>query len=193
MFFPFGPTKTGKSTLLKGLRATWGDYATTADFETFLTREHVTGAPRADIAGLAGKRLVVSLEVDQGKKLAEALIKWLFGGDYVTARFLYKKEFEFLPTFKLWLASNHRPQVSSDDDAIWERIRQIPFEQTIPKEERDPGIKAELSDPEQSGAAILAWAVEGCLLWQQRRVRYPKAKLATTSFTPVRNEADLIR
>ena len=82
-------------------------------------------------------------------------------------RFLYKKEFEFLPTFKLWLASNHRPQVSSDDDAIWERIRQIPFEQTIPKEERDPGIKAELSDPEHSGAAILAWAVEGCLLWQR--------------------------
>jgi putative DNA primase/helicase len=180
LFFPFGPTKTGKSTFLKALRATMGEYATTADFDTFLARDHVTGAPRADIADLAGKRLVVSLEVDRGKRLAEGLIKWLFGGDYVKARFLYKREFEFLPTFKLWLAANHRPQVQSDDDAIWERIRQIAFDQTIPKEERDPNIKAILSDPEQSGAAILAWAVQGCLLWQQEGLGTPPSIEATT-------------
>lgn len=180
LFFPFGPTKTGKSTLLKALRATMGEYATTADFDTFLARDHVTGAPRADIADLAGKRLVVSLEVDQGKRLAEGLIKWLFGGDYVKARFLYKREFEFLPTFKLWLAANHRPQVQSDDDAIWERIRQIAFDQTIPREERDPNIKAVLSDPEQSGAAILAWAVQGCLLWQKEGLGLPPNVEATT-------------
>jgi putative DNA primase/helicase len=180
LFFPFGPTKTGKSTLLKALRATMGEYATTADFETFLARDHITGSPRQDIADLAGKRLVVSLEVDQGKRLAEGLIKWLFGGDYVKARFLYQREFEFLPTFKLWLAANHRPQVSPDDDAIWERIRQIAFDQHIPKAERDPGVKAELSDPEQSGAAILAWAVQGCFDWQQQGLDDPVKVTAAT-------------
>ena len=173
LFFPFGRTKTGKSTLLRALRATMGDYATTADFETFLARDYVSGAPGADIADLAGKRLVISLEVDQGKRLAESLIKWLFGGDYIKARFLYKREFEFLPSFKLWLAANHRPAVRPDDDAIWERIRQIPFDQQIPVEERDPDIKARLCDPEQSGAAILAWAVQGCLLWQQEGLKPP--------------------
>jgi putative DNA primase/helicase len=101
LFLPYGPTKTGKSTLLRAVGATMGpDYAAVADFETFLVRDRVTGGPRDDIAALAGKRLVVSQEVDQGKTLAEALLKWLSGGEPIKARALYREGFEFVPTFK---------------------------------------------------------------------------------------------
>lgn len=170
--FAHGPAATAKSTLLEALKATWGDYAATADFEAFLARRDA-GGPRNDIARLAGKRLVISIEVDEGKRLAEGLIKMITGGDTVTARFLYREAFEFVPQFKLTLAANHAPRVRDDDEAMWRRILRVPFESVIPKEERDPGVKKALRDPETSGAAILAWAVRGCREWQREGLGVP--------------------
>ncbi|MDP8952539.1 MAG: phage/plasmid primase, P4 family, partial [Actinomycetota bacterium] len=160
--------------ILEALKATWGDYAATADFEAFLARRDA-GGPRNDIARLAGKRLVISIEVDEGKRLAEGLIKMITGGDTVTARFLYREAFEFVPQFKLTLAANHAPRVRDDDEAMWRRILRVPFESVVPKNERDPAVKKALRDPEASGAAILAWAVRGCLEWQREGLGVPPA------------------
>jgi len=181
LFFPFGPTATGKSTLLAAVCAMLGDYAATADFDTFLVRDRASGAPRSDIARLAGRRFVVSLEVDDGAKLASALVKQLTGGDSVAARFLYREAFEFLPTAKLWLAANDRPRVRDDDDAIWRRILQMPFDKQIPPDERDPQVKARLRDPADAGPAILAWAVAGCMAWQRDGLGIPQAVRDTTA------------
>jgi putative DNA primase/helicase len=129
--------------------------------------------PRAKGTELAGRRFVVSIEVDEGKKLAEGLTKLLTGGDTVRARLLYQQGFEFLPQFKLWLAANHEPKVKHDDTAMWRRILRVPFDQVVPKEKRDPSIKARLKDVRESGPAILAWAVEGCLRWQEEGLGVP--------------------
>jgi putative DNA primase/helicase len=173
LFFVHGPAASGKSTFLESLKASFGDYARVADFETFLQRREV-GTIRNDIAELAGRRLVVSIEVDEGKRLAEGLVKMLTGGDTVRARFLYQEAFEFPPQFKLWLAANHAPKVRDDDNGIWRRILRIPFERVVPKEQRNPGLKTRLKDPVESGPAILAWAVEGCLRWQESGLSVPK-------------------
>ena len=182
LFFVHGPTNSGKSTFLEALKSCLGEYSMTADFETFLARSFV-GGPRPDIARLAGARFVVSIEVDEGKKLAEGLVKQITGGDTISARFLYREEFEFRPQFKLWLAANHAPEVKHDDDAMWRRILKLPFELTVPKEKRDPKLKATLADPAQSGAAILAWAVQGCLEWQRQGLAVPfRVELATEEY-----------
>ena len=172
LFFVHGPAASGKSTFLESLKATLGDYAKTADFESFVQRREA-GAVRNDIAELAGRRFVVSIEVDQGKKLAEGLVKLLTGGDTVRARFLYHESFEFTPVFKLWLAANHAPRVKDDDTAMWRRILRIPFDQTIPPQKRRPLVKATLRNPAISGPAILAWAVEGALRWREERLHVP--------------------
>ena len=91
---------------LKALRAALGDYAATADPETFLTARRDGTAPRADIARLHGRRLVVGIEVDQDRRMAERLLKQLTGGDTVVARHLYREHFEFRPQFKLWIFAN---------------------------------------------------------------------------------------
>src|SRR5207247_678044 len=118
--------------------------------------------------------------VDDGKRLAEGLIKQLTGGDTITARFLYQEQFEFMLQAKLWLAANHKPALS-EDDAIWRRILVVPFDHTI--QDPDPKIKAELLDWNRSGQAILAWAVEGCLEWQKFGLGLPKRVAeATTSY-----------
>ncbi len=188
--FAHGPAATAKSTLIEALKAAWGDYAATADFEAFLARRD-SGGPRNDIARLAGKRLVVSIEVDEGKRLAEGLVKMITGGDTVTARFLYREAFEFVPQFKLTLAANHAPHVRDDDEAMWRRILRVPFENVIPKNKRDPEVKRVLRDPKASGPAILAWAVRGCMEWQREGLGVPKVvEEATEGY---REEMDPLR
>jgi putative DNA primase/helicase len=172
LFFPHGPTATGKSTMLGAIQAALGDYAATADFETFLKRRGDPGV-RNDIARLAGKRIILSTEVDEGKQLAEGLLKMLTGGDAVVARFMYRELFEFLPTFKLWLAANARPRVNADDAAMWRRILQLPFTNVIPEGERDERVKIALRTDPNVQTAVLAWAVKGCLDWTRHGLAVP--------------------
>ncbi len=179
LFLVHGPEATGKSTFIEAIKATLGDFATTADFATFLRQRN--DGPRNDIARLAGSRLVVSIEVEEGRKLAEGLVKSLTGGDTIACRFLYRESFEYLPAFKLWLVANHAPSVNADDGAIWRRIVRIPFERMVPVERRDPTVKLRLRDPAESGPAILAWAVKGFLDWQRDGLRIPTSVTQATA------------
>jgi putative DNA primase/helicase len=173
LFFAHGPAASGKSTFLEAIKAVLGDYATTADFESFLKKKSDAGV-RNDIARLAGTRMTIGIEVDEGKRLAEGLLKTLTGGDTITARHLYKEFFEFLPQFKLWLAANARPRVSASDSGMWRRIVQVPFAEAIPEEERDPRIKLQLKGDPQVQSAVLAWALEGCRAWQEQGLLVPE-------------------
>jgi putative DNA primase/helicase len=179
-FFLHGPTATSKSTLLDALQGALGEYAMVADFESFLKRRGDAGI-RNDLARLNGARLVVSIEVDEGAALAEGLLKILTGGDKIAARFLYSELFEFKPSLKLWLAANQRPRVNADDDAIWRRIVQVPFLEQVPENERDPEIKRALRDDPAEKSAVLAWAVQGALQWQQRGLAVPESVKAYTA------------
>ena len=172
LFMIHGPGAAGKSTFLDALKATLGDYSQQSDFESFVLHDRAGGI-RNDIAELVGRRMVVSVEVERGKRLAEALVKQLVGGDMVRARFLRREFFEFRPQFKLWLAVNHPPKVDNTDSATWRRILRIPFEHVIPEAERDPKVKATLSDPSQAGVAVLAWAVRGAVAWHKHRLEVP--------------------
>lgn len=175
LLFAFGPTATGKSTFLSAIQHVLGDYAASADFETLLgqAKDHAGGRPKTELARLRGKRFVVSSEVGSGTKLAEGIVKWITGQDKVVARFLYGKEFEFLPSFTLWLAANHQPQISHDDDAIWRRIAQVPFDQQIPKADRDLSLKEKLRQP-NNASAILKWIVDGVLEWNKKGLIIPE-------------------
>jgi len=176
LFLLYGTGANGKSTFLETLRALLGDYATQADFTTFLKREGE--GVRNDLARLVGTRFVSAVEADAGAPLAEALVKQVTGGDIITARFLFREFFEFRPTFKLWLAANHKPTVRGTDHGIWRRIRLVPFTVTIPKRERDPRLLEKLRT-ELPG--ILTWAVRGALEWRERGLAAPAAVLAATA------------
>ena len=73
------------------------------------------------------------------------------------------------------------------DDAIWRRVKLIPFEVTIPDAPQDKYLPEKLKD-EWSG--ILRWEVEGCLKWQREGLGLPKAvKLANQEY---RSEMDIL-
>jgi putative DNA primase/helicase len=176
-FLLHGPTKTGKSTFMHIAKAVLGPYGTQAEMSTFLHKDRET--VRNDLADLAGMRLVCAIETDEGKRLAEALIKQLTGGtDTIKARFLFEEYFEYRPQFKVFLATNHKPKVNPSDDALWERVRLVPFVVQIPKDDRDKQLETKLR-AELPG--ILAWAVRGCLAWQKDdSLREPAAVVCAT-------------
>ena len=120
-----------------------GDYATNIQPESIMVANRSTGA-NSDIARLKGSRFVTTVEPSEGMRLNEGLIKQLTGGDKVTARFLYGKEFEFEPEFKLWISTNHKPIIRGRDDGIWRRIHLIPFTVQIPKDKVDKKFKIQI-------------------------------------------------
>ena len=186
LFLVLGEAATGKSTFVESLRAACGDYSRTADFESFVQRRDA--GVRNDLAALAGRRLVVSVEVEKGRQLAEGLLKTFTGRDTVTARFLYGEHFEFRPQCKLWLVANDPPGVRHDDGGMWRRILRLPFENVIPKGKRDPTLKARLTSDPRDQAAILAWAVEGCLRWQEAGLQEPaRVARATEAYKQEQN------
>ena len=71
---------------------------------------------------LRGARLVTTIETDEGKRLAEALIKQLTGNDRIRARRMRCDYFEFTPSHTIWLAGNHLPSIRGTDHGIWRRI-----------------------------------------------------------------------
>lgn len=186
LFFLYGTGANGKSTFLDVVRTLLGDYAKTATLDTFIQKQRA-GASN-DIARLAGARLVTAQEVQGGARLDEALVKQLTGGDAVAARFLYAEHFEFKPTCKFFLAANHKPIIQNTDHAIWRRIRLIPFAVTIPAAEQDRDLVAKLKE-ELPG--IFAWAVRGCLEWQEKGLGEPPA--VTKATDDYRDESDFLR
>jgi len=185
LLFLHGTGANGKSTFLEVIRALLGDYAVTAEFSTFVADRK--SSVRNDIARLHNARLVTAIEVGEGKRFAEELIKTLTGGDTVTARFLYREFFEFRPRFKVWLAANYKPEIRGSDYAIWRRIRLIPFTVTIPPEEQIPDLAEQLKE-ELSG--ILNWALEGLRDWLANGLQPPPE--VTEATEAYRAEMDIV-
>jgi putative DNA primase/helicase len=185
LFFLYGTGANGKSTFIETVRQLLGDYSQQADFDTFVTKKN--DGPRNDLARLKGARLVAAVEAAQGRYLAEHVIKQVTDGDTITARFLYHEYFDFVPQFKLFLVANHKPVIVGTDEAIWRRIRLVPFDVRIPDEERDKQLLDKLRS-ELPG--ILAWAVRGCLKWQADGLGEPEAVSAATA--DYRREMDVM-
>jgi P4 family phage/plasmid primase-like protien len=174
--FAYGTGANGKSTFINTIARIFGDYATVADTDTFL----VTKGERhpTDLAKLRGARLVVAQETAKGRRWDETKIKALTGGDKITARFMRQDFFDFVPTFKLFIVGNHKPRLSSVDEAMRRRMLVVPFTVKIPPDERDPELAEKLWTMERH--AILRWCIDGCLEWQRIGLAPPDIVRATT-------------
>jgi putative DNA primase/helicase len=173
--FAHGTGANGKSTFVNTITRILGDYVAVADMNTFIassTERHPT-----DLAKLRGARLVVAQETQKGRRWDEVKIKALTGGDRLTARFMRQDFFDFTPTFKLFIAGNHKPRIGSVDEAMRRRLLLVPFAVRIPPGERDPALAEKLWGER---AAILRWCLDGCLQWQRDGLAPPACVRAAT-------------
>lgn len=154
----------GKSTILETIQDILGaGYAQMSDI-LVVTSSTTDNRVSSSLAKLQGARFVSMNEAEENQKLSEALIKQLTGGDTIQACYKYKNPFEYQPVFKLWIRTNERPIIRTQTNALWDRVKLIPFEKPIPKELRLPRseVDAKLAE-EREG--ILAWLVKGAQLW----------------------------
>jgi putative DNA primase/helicase len=174
-FIFYGKGANGKSTFLGVLRQLLGDYSATIPFESFdADQRNPIGN---DIAALRGKRFVVCIEAEHNRRLAEARIKSITGGDEISCRFLYGEYFSYLPQFKVIVAVNHRPLIRGDDHGIWRRVHIIPFDRRFEGNQENKELKDQLA-AEMPG--ILNWALEGLREWHKIGLSRPQRVLEET-------------
>ena len=129
LFFAYGTGANGKTVTVNAVANVLADYHRTASVETFTASN--TDRHPTELAGLRGARLVTASETEQGRRWAESRIKSLTGGEKVEARFMRQDFFEFDAQLKLFIAGNHKPGLTSVDEAIRRRFHLIPFTVTI--------------------------------------------------------------
>lgn len=168
-FFLFGYGANGKSTLLDIFQQLAGDYALAIDPETLMVKTD-SGNATPELARLKGARLVVTSEIEEGKRLAENRIKQFTGGDILAARPLYADVIEFKPQFKIWMAGNHKPVIRDTTSSVWRRVHLIPFDVNIPAAEQDKKLDQKLWH-ELPG--ILRWVIDGAVAWYQHGLKPP--------------------
>jgi P4 family phage/plasmid primase-like protien len=168
LFMPFGSGANGKTTEQNVVLELHGDYGRKIEPETLLVRNK--GSANNDIARTRGARFIATVEVEDGGKLAESITKQLTGRDRLAARFLYKEHFEFKPTGKIWLATNHKPEIIGTDYAIWRRIVLIPYPVRFAGAQIDPHLEEKLM-AETPG--IFNWMLAGYRQWKQHGLKLP--------------------
>lgn len=172
MFLMWGSGQNGKTIFIETLKSIFGSYSISTPSDLLLLDMRGDAASGSNsIARLKGSRFAVGSEIPQGAKFNESRLKELTGQDTISARFLFKEFFEFIPEFKLWIRSNYRPEISGQDLGIWRRIHCIPFTAQITEQEKDKNLFQKLQ-AELSG--ILEWAISGCLSWQQDGLKTPQ-------------------
>ena len=164
LHFLYGSGRNGKTTFTRTIEQILGDYSQKAPVSIVLKKERNNRSASNDIARMKGARFVSTTELSQHQKFEEGLVKDLTSTDTLNGRFLFSEYFEFKPSHKLWMYGNHKPYITGQDEGIWRRIRPIPFTVQIPESKKDTKLSDKLS---QELNGILAWAVLGCLQWQQ--------------------------
>jgi len=165
LFIFYGPTtRNGKGTLMETAYNLLGDYSLTMQPNSLAQRKRAGSSHSADIARLAGCRFVNVSELPSEYKLNAAIVKQLTGGDTVTTRYLYKNFFEYRPQFKIFINTNHLPEIEDDTLFSSGRLRLIPFDRHFKDNEQDRGLK-KLFREDINKSAILNWFLDGYKLY----------------------------
>ena len=171
MFLVHGPSSTGKSTLMETIRAVFGDYGATAAAGAFRARGR-DSAPTNDLHDLRGKRFVTTSETTEHATYDEDTLKRLTGRDRVRTRELYQSNQEWTPQCVLWVATNHPPKFSSDDDAVWRRAKLVPFLTQFDEDTEIADLARTALVPEAAG--ILSWLLAGLTAYRTQGLDEPE-------------------
>ncbi len=179
-----GQGRNGKSMIVETISKVMGPLAGAIRSEMLLDQQRVASpsGPTPEIMSLRGLRMAFASETDDGCRLSTSKTKWLTGNDTLTGRNPHDKyDQQFPPSHTLFLLTNHKPRISAEDFAMWERMLLFPFELSFvnrdpspnkPNERRaDRGLPERL---EKMGPQILAWMVAGCLKYQKDGLQPPQ-------------------
>jgi putative DNA primase/helicase len=169
--------RNGKGATVRTMASVFGkDIIKEVSFELFEQRGQQ--AHSESIASLRNARMVVAQEGNQGVPMNTARLKNWSGGDGITTRHLYGKEFTFDPKFTIVLATNYLPEFSAGGAALWARTKAVLFGQCF-ADRVDVDLEPTLQGPEREG--IAAWVVRGAVrYYEQGRLSDPLSVIQAT-------------
>jgi putative DNA primase/helicase len=174
MFLVYGPAGSGKNTFVEAIVKALGTKEYSWPLDSTVLAANDGAQNRSDEyhwAQLRGRRMVWVDELPESERLKENAVKKLTGSSEISARSPGEKPFTFEAQAKLWVTTNHRPTIL--DDAMWRRLRPIPWLHAPEPGKSDPDLKAYLFDPEGGLPGVLAWAVEGAVKYLNSSLRDP--------------------
>ena len=157
LIIAYGSGRNGKSTFWNTIANVLGTYTghLSADALTTGVRRNV----KPEMAEVKGKRLIISAELEEGKRLNTSIVNQLCSTDEIYAEKKYMKPFSFTPSHTIVLYTNYLPHVGGNDEGIWRRLIVIPFKATIAKRNDIKNYAQYLT--EKAGPAVLQWIIEG--------------------------------
>lgn len=157
LIIAYGSGRNGKSTFWNTIANVLGTYTghLSADALTTGVRRNV----KPEMAEVKGKRLIISAELEEGKRLNTSIVKQLCSTDEIYAEKKYMKPFSFTPSHTIVLYTNYLPHVGGNDEGIWRRLIVIPFNAKIAKRNDIKNYAQYLT--EKAGPAVLQWIIEG--------------------------------
>ena len=156
-------TRNGKSTLIETYAFLLGGssgYGSFAQPETLAQTKRDSRAPSEDLASLRGARFLALSEPQKGMVLDSALLKQLVGGDTIKARGIFEKTFTYKPDFKIFINTNHLPDIYDNTLFAGEKLWVIPFERHFTQKEQDKDLKRKLTS-QQNISGIFNWCLAG--------------------------------
>lgn len=174
MFILYGATsRNGKGTTMETILRILGEYGRTAKPDMLSKKGFAdSSGPSEDVARLNGARMVNVSEPEKSMQIDASLTKQMTGNNILTARFLRENSFEFKPQFKLFIDTNHLPQISDMTLFESDRIKIIPFNRHFTAEERDIDLKSFFARSENL-SGILNWCLEGFRLYMTEGLGMP--------------------
>ncbi len=162
--FLYGTGGNGKGVFIGTLTSIMAEYAVSVPIDVFTANSRINLEYYR--AQMAGARLVTASETEAQATWAESQIKEMTGNETpLSARKPYGQPFEFMPVFKIVLVGNHAPKLKGRSLSMERRLRILPFDNEPVKP--DIQLKDKLRNEHP---AILRWALDGCLQWQQKGI-----------------------
>ncbi|MGP3261510.1 phage/plasmid primase, P4 family [Limosilactobacillus fermentum] len=173
LIIAYGSGRNGKSTFWNTIANVLGSY--TGHFSADALTTGVRRNVKPEMAEVKGKRLIISAELEEGKRLNTSIVKQLCSTDEIYAEKKYMKPFSFTPSHTIVLYTNYLPHVGGNDEGIWRRLIVIPFKATIAKRNDIKNYAQYLT--EKAGPAVLQWIIEGAhrTIQQNYRLTTPAA------------------
>ena len=178
----YGPSRSGKSTLLRILREGFGIENTSA-----VTLHDIAGDDRFAVANLYGKALNIAADISSAELRDPSIFKRLTGEDPIQANRKFGKQFTFRSRALLAFAANQPPTVSETSDAYFQRMTPWHFPNSYAGRE-NPAIEHTIISTELPGVAR-RW-IEGLRRLRERGNFRPSDPTTQRQFE---DESDYVR
>ena len=136
-FILTGAGANGKSTLVQLLNSGLGDYAGEVNVTLFTHHRPPSNAPMPDLIQIKHQRITTCSEPNGKETLNLGTVKWITGGDRITAAAKYGDNESFYLQNTIFMLTNDIPQIvaGQNDFGTWRRMKPVTFNSRfIPKD-----------------------------------------------------------